>query len=152
MHRQPSQKTIYRWQDERPRKVWNNLFATEDISESEGRDAVVTRITQSWISINSITDEDVSKKWNDRYQSKYGGFCYHSCVVSVNQHALWINFVILRGHKFHLGLVVIFFGKLSSFSFLCLVHFMDKGSLLSGLSVRFCGKEVCCFGDSFFKR
>ena len=34
----------------------------QDISESEGDDVIVTWITQSWISINSITDEKVSKK------------------------------------------------------------------------------------------
>ena len=38
------------------------LACKTDISESEGDDVIVTWITQSWISINSITDEKVSKK------------------------------------------------------------------------------------------
>ena len=43
------------------------------------------------------------------------------------------------------------FGKLSFFSFLHLVHLIDKVRLLSGLSVKVFSKEVCRLEDFLSK-
>ena len=80
-------------------------------------------------------------------------------VVSVTTIAMLLScnmlsrlfFYIFR--DFHLDLVVTF-GKLSYFSFLCVVHFMDIGRPLSEvtISMLFSSRKVGRFGDIFSRR